>query len=153
MSIQPEQLTVREACRDDIVDLAPLFDQYRQFYGYDGDLTKAERFLRARFEAQDSLLLLARKGPTAVGFVQCYAGYSSLECRPSWLLSDLFVVAEARRQGVARALLQATRQAATRQSCCLVELFTARANLGARRLYEAQGYVEDKEFLHYELML
>ncbi len=133
--------------------LVPLFDQYRQFYGYPGDLALARGFLQQRLERGDSRILLACLQNAAVGFVQCYPGHASLECRPSWLVSDLFVTPAARGQGVAQALLSGCHTAAEQAGCCLLELFTARDNRVAQRLYEAQGYREDTQFLHYELPL
>ncbi|TCK09347.1 GNAT family N-acetyltransferase [Marinobacterium mangrovicola] len=146
IEIQPARDTDRAA-------LAQLFDQYRQFYGYPADRDKAERFIGARLAAGDSSLFVARKGAEICGFVQCYPGFASLECRPSWLLSDLYVVQEARGLGAGRALLRHVREVAAAEECCLVELFTARSNRVAQRLYKSEGYQEDCEFLHYELTL
>lgn len=146
-------LVARPVAREDLDCLTPLFDQYRQFYGYATDVTLARQFLAQRFEREDSVLFLARSAEQTLGFAQCYPGQSSLECRPCWLLSDLFVLPEVRQRGVAQALLERVRQAAVAADCCLVELFTARDNVPAQRLYEAEGYALDRTFLHYELML
>ena len=59
--------------------LAPLFDEYRQFYGQPGDLPRAREFLAERFRHHESLILLAldaqREG---MGFVQLYPLFSSV---------------------------------------------------------------------------
>ncbi len=146
-------IQINRATAADSSALSVQFDLYRQFYGYAADLPQAERFIAQRLAAADSHLLVARAGTVICGFVQCYPGFASLECRPSWLLSDLFVIPEARGQGVGRALLQATRTEAEAAGCCVVELFTAKSNNTAQRLYESEGYREDAEFLHYELFL
>ncbi len=113
----------------------------------------AQRFIGERLTSADSHLFVARLDSRVCGFVQCYLGFASLECRPSWLLSDLFVAVGVRGFGVGRALLQHVRQAAEAGGCCVVELFTAKTNAEAQRLYESEGYREDLEFLHYELFL
>ena len=57
--------------------LAPLFDEYRQFYAQPGDVPRAREFLAERFRHHESLILLAldeqREG---VGFVQLYPLFS-----------------------------------------------------------------------------
>ncbi|MBR9883141.1 MAG: GNAT family N-acetyltransferase [Oceanospirillales bacterium] len=138
---------------DDLRELATLFDLYRVFYGYASDLEKASTFIRERLDGGDGLVLLAKVNGQAVGFVQCYAGFSSLECKPSWLLSDLYVLESTRGKGVGSALLAAVKERALKAGCCVVELFTAEGNLPAQHLYEAQGYRRDVEYRHYELFL
>jgi GNAT superfamily N-acetyltransferase len=84
--------------------VAPLFDAYRQFYGQEPDPAGARQFLEARLTARDSVVLLATQG-APVGFAQLYPSFSSVGMSPIWNLNDLFVAPEARRTGVARALL------------------------------------------------
>ncbi|WP_432694995.1 N-acetyltransferase family protein [Marinobacterium sp. YM272] len=146
-------IQVRPAVPADAGELAVLFDHYRQFYEYGADLQLAEHFISERLTRGDSRLFVALCEEAVVGFVQCYPGFASLECRPSWLLSDLFVAPGFRRWGVAQALLDATRRAADTAGCCVVELFTAKTNAGAQRLYEANNYQADRQFIHYELWL
>ncbi|SEF80044.1 GNAT family N-acetyltransferase [Marinobacterium lutimaris] len=152
-SSTPGSIEIRPASVSDSLALARLFDRYRQFYGYDADLAKAERFISERLRAMDSHLFIASRGAENCGFVQCYPGFASLECRPSWLLSDLYVDETARRLGVGQALLEYVRECAGEADCCLIELFTARSNSAAQQLYQSAGYAEDREFLHYELLL
>ncbi|MBV1786652.1 GNAT family N-acetyltransferase [Marinobacterium sp. D7] len=153
MSNASPKAEIQNASLDELADLSELFDLYRTFYGYAPDLDKAEAFLRERLEQGSSILLLARLQGRAVGFVQCYAGFSSLECKPSWLLGDLYVREEARGQGIGALLLEVTKQMALEAGCCVVELFTAKTNTVARDLYQSHGYLEDRDFLHYELFL
>lgn len=152
-SLSPGSIEISPASHADTEALSLLFDQYRQFYGYNADLPLARRFIGERLTSADSHLFVARLDFRVCGFVQCYPGFASLECRPSWLLSDLFVAVDVRGLGVGRALLQHVWQAAEAAGCCVVELFTAKTNGEAQRLYESEGYRKDREFLHYELFL
>ncbi|MFA6218626.1 MAG: hypothetical protein WC692_02485 [Erythrobacter sp.] len=61
-------MRVRQAQIADLEELMPLFDSYRQFYGEQPDLARAEDFLRDRFEQQQSIIILAFMGEEAVGF-------------------------------------------------------------------------------------
>lgn len=153
MSNKQPKAEILIASLDDLDDLTELFDLYRSFYGYASDREKAADFLRERLRQGSSILLLARLQESVVGFVQCYPGFSSLECKPSWLLGDLYVREEARGQGIGAILLEVTRQMAVDAGCCVVELFTAKTNRVARDLYQSHGYREDGDFLHYELFL
>ena len=99
---------IRQATILDLDTLAPLFDGYRQFYRQPADLARARDFLAERFRHHESLILLARDEHGAgLGFTQLYPLFSSVRTVRTWLLNDLFVVVQARRQGVASALLRA----------------------------------------------
>jgi GNAT superfamily N-acetyltransferase len=86
---------------------APLFDQYRVFYGQTPDLEASYRFLRERWIARESVLFLALDdGGEAIGFVQLFPVFLSGQMRRFWLLNDLYVKPSGRRQGTARGLMQ-----------------------------------------------
>jgi ribosomal protein S18 acetylase RimI-like enzyme len=144
-------MEIRRAGPADLEMVVPLFDAYRRFYGQVSDLPRARAFLAERLERGDSVIFLALEHAAAVGFTQLYPLFSSLSCRPLWLLNDLFVVPEARRLGVARALADAARDHAVESGACGIELATAHSNVQAQRLYESLGYRVDDEFRHYEL--
>ena len=55
-------VSVRQATAADLPLLVPLFDAYRQFYGFPRDLEGARRFLRQRFEHDESVIFLAFDG-------------------------------------------------------------------------------------------
>ena len=64
-------------------------------------------------------------------------------------LYDLFVVPDARRLGVGRALLLAAEAHARATGHARMDLTTARNNLRAQALYESLGWVRDEVFLTY----
>ncbi len=133
--------------------MAPLFDAYRQFYGRPSDVEAARRFLFARLSKGDSVLFLARRDGGAAGFVHLYPAFSSIELRRLWILNDLYVLPEARKLGVGRALTERAQELAeaTRAHCLILE--TASDNLPAQRLYESLGWKREQEFYRYYLPL
>jgi ribosomal protein S18 acetylase RimI-like enzyme len=144
-------MIIRRAGPSDLDLVAPLFDAYRQFYEQPADLARSREFLRERLDRGDSVVLLALDGERPLGFTQLYPLFSSISCRPLWLLNDLFVSPEARRLGVARLLMDRARDHAVETDACGLELATAHTNLQAQKLYESLGYRVDRDFRRYEL--
>jgi len=135
----------------DVGDVAPLFDAYRQFYGKPADLEAARRFLFARLSRAESVLLMARVKSNVIGFVHLYPVFSSVNLTQQWILNDLFVIAEARKLGVGRALMERARQFAENTRAAGLTLETAITNNAAQRLYESLGWRRDQEFYRYFL--
>ncbi len=92
-------------------------------------------------------------GEQGLGFVQLYPSFSSVAALPIWILHDLFVVPEQRRQGVARALMEVARVLAAETGADGLALSTATDNFGAQSLYESLGYRRDEKFIYYFLAL
>lgn len=145
------RVQVRPAQLRDLDQAAPLFDAYRQFYRLPPDLAVAHAFLSARLERRESVLLLAESDATLCGFAQLYPSFCSLAAAPILVLYDLFVAPAARRRGVGRALLQASRRHAQACGAVRLELATARGNAPAQALYESEGWLRDEEFYRYSL--
>jgi ribosomal protein S18 acetylase RimI-like enzyme len=144
---------VRRAAPGDADLVAPLFDAYRQFYGLAPDLALSRRFIAARLERGESLVLLAQSAATTVGFVQLYPTFSSLRAARVFVLYDLFVTPAARRHGISRRLMGAAVAEARTAGAVALTLSTARTNLAAQRLYESLGWRRDEEFYEYGLTL
>jgi len=136
-------MKIHRAADADIPRVAPLFDAYRSFYGQPADIARADAFLRERFANGESALLLAERDGEVLGFTHLYPLFSSVRTARVWLLNDLFVVDGARRQGVARALLDAAAAFAREQDGAGLMLETTRDNGPARALYRAAGWNED----------
>ena len=134
---------IRRATDADIARVALLFDAYRSFYGQPSDVARADAFLRERLARGESALLLAERGDEAIGFTHLYPLFSSVRTARVWLLNDLFVADSARRQGVARGLLDAAAAFAREQGAAGLMLETTRDNHSARALYRAAGWNED----------
>ncbi len=143
---------VRQATIDDLELIVPLFDAYRQFYRQPPDLELARSFLLDRFRHHESVIFLAlNSGGAAVGFTQLYPSFSSASARRIYILNDLFVTPEARRQKVGEALLQAAAEWGRRMGAVRLTLSTALDNATAQALYESNGWKRDQVFCSYSL--
>lgn len=148
-----DRIRVRRAETCDLELVAPLFDSYRQFYRQESDLHAAHRFIAERFAAQDSVIFLATQAETAAGFAQLYPSYSSVAMNRLWVLNDLFVAADFRRQGVAKKLVHAATEFARESSASRLVLATEVDNSTAKHLYERCGWQIDQAFDHYYFTL
>jgi len=146
---------IRQATVLDLDTVAPLFDSYRQFYGQPADLARAHDFLAERIRLHESVILLARDDESGegLGFTQLYPLFSSVRTVRTWLLNDMFVAANARRRGVAKALLVAAADHARALGAASLSLSTALDNAPAQALYESMGWERDRHFCEYSLAL
>ena len=150
-----DTVTIVQAEQKHIDLVAPLFDAYRIFYEQPSDLDGAIKYLLKRMSNQESQIFLALRNdpPQPLGFTQLYPSFGSVALGRIWILYDLYVSPEARRQGIGRQLMSHAHQFARDSGALRLELSTARDNKTAQGLYESLGYVRDEEFYHYELSL
>ena len=146
-------VTVRLAGAQDLDQLADLFDQYRQFYEYPPDLTAAENWIAENLERGRSTLFAADNGSQLFGFTQLYPALCSVDLVDYFVLYDLYVIEAARRQGIARALMNAASDWAKAQGADRLDLETARDNAPGQALYRDLGYELDEVFLKFSLDL
>lgn len=146
-------MEIRQATIEDLHCLVPLFDAYRQFYRQTSDLNGSRAFLHARFENNQSIVFIAFRQSTAVGFVQLYPTFSSTAMARIFVLNDLFVAPEARKAGVGAALLQKASEYGTAVGALRLSLRTELTNTTAQSLYESLGWKRDRVFCSYELTL
>ncbi len=144
------ELIVHRATPDDCDAVAELFDRYRQFYKQPPNLALAKAFINARLANGDSVILLATEAEgRIIGFCQLYPTFCSVLAAPTYTLYDLFVHPTSRNSGAGARLLAAAEQQAKKDGMARLDLSTARSNLPAQSLYEAQGWLCDEEFFHY----
>lgn len=144
---------VRQATLLDLEQLATLFDRYRQFYGRASDVAAAREFLLARFTSKESTLLIAHEDERPVGFTQLYPSFSSVSLARIFILNDLFVSEQARRNGVASALMSAAVKFASTLGAVRLSLSTAITNDAAQALYHSAGWKRDDQFFVYHLAI
>jgi ribosomal protein S18 acetylase RimI-like enzyme len=144
------QLAVRQATASDLDALSELFDAYRVFYQQPSDLPRARRFIEERMQREESVILLAELESASAGFTQLFPSFSSVATQRIWVLNDLFVARQARRRGVASALMAAAEDFARAQGGRRIILETTPENTSAQALYEARGWSLDGT-LHYQL--
>lgn len=145
--------TVRLAESNDLDQLADLFDQYRQFYECPPDLGAAKSWIAENFERGRSTIFVSGDGHQLIGFTQLYPALCSVDLVEYFVLYDLFVAPSARRQGIARALMNAASEWATAQGAARLDLETARDNYPGQALYRDLGYELDEVFLKFSLDL
>ena len=145
--------TIRLAEARDLDQLAELFDQYRQFYECPPDLGAAKNWLAENLERGRSTLFAADNGSQLLGFTQLYPALCSVDLVDYFVLYDLYVIEAARRQGIARALMNAASDWAKAQGADRLDLETARDNAPGQALYRDLGYELDEVFLKFSLDL
>lgn len=145
---------IRQATLDDLDALVPLLEGYRHFYRQPGAPEQARDFLAERFAKEDSLILLAvdERGQ-AFGFTQLFPTLNTVRLTTRWILNDLFVDPEARRQGAGKALLEAARAHGEKANVGEMRLATQVDNHAAKTLYESLGWQRMAGFDHYTLVL
>lgn len=134
--------------------VAQLFDAYRGFYEQPSNLAQSRAFIAERMAAGESAIFLAQdEYGEALGFVQLYPTFSSIDAHRTWLLSDLFTTPAARGRGVGRLLMNTARAFALETGAKGLVLETATDNVTAQGLYESLGYVRDTGYYTYVLDL
>ena len=144
-------MQVTYADSSNIPKLAHLFDQYRVFYKQKSDIERARVFLSSRFEKKDSVILIAHEESDILGFTQLYPSFSSVGMERIWVLNDLFVSHNFRRQEVAKKLMEAAKKHAEKSGAIRIDLATQVSNSIAQALYETMGYTKNESFYHYSL--
>ena len=147
-------MKILRATLEHLDEVAFLLDRYRQFYEQPADPEGCRAFIEARMKNLESVIYAARSPDgRLVGFTQLYHSFCSVEMAELVYLYDLYVLPEARRRGVAAALLEAAREHATRRGAGRLQLETAVGNRPGQSLYEKLGWERDEEFLTYHLPL
>ena len=146
-------MRTRRASVADLDALVPLFDGYRCFYRQPSDPALARDFLEARLARGESIVFLAETGGEAIGFAQLFPSFSSTFAQRIYILNDLFVDPDVRRQGVGRALLDAAAAFARSEGAVRLKLSTAIDNHVAQAGYAKAGYQRDDAFYVYTLSL
>ncbi|WP_432217096.1 N-acetyltransferase family protein [Pseudomonas kribbensis] len=134
--------------------VASLFDGYRGFYGQPSNLAQSRAFIAERMAGNESAIFLVQdQSGQALGFVQLYPTFSSIDAHRTWLLSDLFTTPPARGRGVGRLLMNTARDFAVKTGAKGLVLETATDNFTAQGLYESLGWVRDTGYYTYNLDL
>lgn len=148
------ELSVRQATEEDVAAIAPLFDQYRQFYQQSPNLSGCTEYLQQRLRGKESVVFFALTADNiAAGFTQLYPSFCSVEMASRFVLYDLFVAAEQRRSGIGALLLDRAQTYARECGADHLSLETAVDNHQAQKLYEALGWKRDTDFYTYHFEL
>lgn len=120
-----------------------LFDKYRVFYKKESDIEIAKSFIQARLGNNESVIFVAleESAQNPVGFTQLYPTYSSVRVIKNWILNDLYVEKDYRKQGIGEQLIRTAMDFAKSEGSNFVQLSTAVDNFTAQSLYEQIGFV------------
>jgi GNAT superfamily N-acetyltransferase len=143
---------IEPVTRQQLEALLPLIAAYQRFYEaeeIDGGRNRAF-FRRFLAPSDDGLLLGAWDGERLLGYACLYWTFTSLVPAEVVLMNDLYVMEEARGQGVGRALIEAAADVARERGAHHLEWVTAPDNAAAQRLYDSTG-AEREEWIAYEL--
>ena len=144
-------MVIRKVDKNDIEELAGLFNEYRIFYKKESNFEAGKKFISERITNNDSQIFVAENnGEKLVGFVQLYPLFSSTRMKPLWLLNDLFVAPAFRGKRVSIALLEKCKELCRQSGSCGMILETAKENVEANSLYEKTGFVPDAHHNYYE---
>lgn len=131
--------------------VARLFDAYRQFYHCPADIALARQFIGERITNDESIIFLA-SDEEALGFVQLYPSFCSVDAFKILILYDLYVCENARGKGVGEALMNHASEYARACGALRIDLETAVDNTTAQALYSKLGYRRENDgFLSYSL--
>ena len=147
-------MEIRPIRPDEVPQALPLFAGYQEFYEHDDHRDDANLAFFSRFcePSDEGLLLGAWDGEDLVGFATLYWSFSSASAFDVAIMNDLFVADRARGRGFARALIEASAEAATAHGCQQLEWLTAPDNTTAQRVYDKTGATRT-EWVGYELPL
>ncbi len=147
-------MQITPATADDIPQLCGLLALlFTQEADFQPDATKQSAGLRQIIEhPQRGLILVMRDGATVIGMVNLLFTISTACGGKVALLEDMVVHPDKRDAGLGRKLLGAALETAKQAGCLRITLLTDRANDGAIRFYQKQGF-EISAMLPLRLML
>ena len=134
--------------------LTPLFVKYREFYGSLPYPDSSRAFLEKRLRRKESVIYLALPDDDdgrLLGFCQLYPSFSSLSLKRVWILNDIYVAEDARRQLVADNLMRTAKKMAKETQAVRMRVSTSSNNDVAQKVYESIGFKEDTQFKNYVL--
>jgi len=146
-------LEVVTATIEHVDALLPLIRAYREFYGQKHDAFSERTFVVHRIRTGSSHILLARDDGETLGFAQIFSYFSTVRLGPALILEDLYVEPEARKRGIATALLESAVAHARSVNARAMFLETAIDNETAQRVYERNGWTREAHFYKYNAPL
>ena len=145
------EFKIIEAESNHIEQVGELFDLYRQFYKYESNLIESTNYVKDRINNKESIIFIAiNDNNEAIGFVQLYETFGSLDLGKIIILYDLYVKKDHRKNKVGRQLMLRSNEYAKKINAKRIQLSTAIDNFIGQSLYESLGYVKDADFYTYD---
>ena len=86
------KFNIFRASNKDIENLGILFNLYRQFYSYKSNIKASTNYIEERIKNNESIIFFAvDENRSALGFVQLYETFGSLDLGKIIVLYDLYV--------------------------------------------------------------
>jgi ribosomal protein S18 acetylase RimI-like enzyme len=146
-------MRIEQVGEADLADLLPMMRAYCDFYEVapsDADLERLTRALIADPDREGIQLLARGDGGEPLGFATVFWSWQTLSAARVAVMNDLFVVSEARKQGVGRALIEECRRRAAERGAAELVWETALDNETAQGLYRSLRAREER-WLSYSL--
>lgn len=145
--------TIRAARPSDTKTILELIRQLASYEKLLHEVTGDEALLeRHLFGPRPSAeVLIAERGGEPVGFALFFPTFSTFLARPGIWLEDLFVIPEARGQGIGKALLTKVAEIAHERGCGRLEWTVLNWNEPAIGFYRKLGAVPMNEWTTYRL--
>ena len=145
------KFNIIEAKSKHIEQVGELFDLYRQFYKYESNLIESTNYIKDRIKNNESIIFIAiNDANEAIGFVQLYETFGSLDLGKIIILYDLYVKEDHRKNNIGRQLMIRSHEYAKKINAKRIQLSTATDNFIGQSLYESLGYVKDIDFYTYD---
>jgi len=145
------EFKIIEAEPKHIEQVGELFDLYRQFYKYESNLIESTNYIKDRIKNNESIIFIAiNDANKAIGFVQLYETFGSLDLGKIIILYDLYVKEDHRKNNIGKQLMIRSHEYAKKINAKRIQLSTATDNFIGQSLYESLGYVKDIDFYTYD---
>ena len=145
------EFKIIEAQSKHIEQVGELFDLYRQFYKYESNLIESTNYIKDRIKNNESIIFIAiNDANKAIGFVQLYETFGSLDLGKIIILYDLYVKEDHRKNNIGKQLMIRSHEYAKKINAKRIQLSTATDNFIGQSLYESLGYVKDIDFYTYD---
>ena len=145
------KIKIIKAEQKHIKEVGILFDLYRQFYKYESNLIESTNYIKDRINNNESTIFIAiSDADEAIGFVQLYETFGSLDLGKIIILYDLYVKEDHRKNNIGRQLMIKSHEYAKKINAKRIQLSTATDNFIGQSLYESLGYVKDIDFYTYD---
>ena len=145
------KFNIIEAKSKHIEQVGELFDLYRQFYKYESNLIKSTNYIKDRITNNESIIFIAiNDNNEAIGFVELYETFGSLDLGKIIIIYDLYVKKDHRKNKIGRQLMLRSHEYAKKINAKRIQLSTATDNFIGQSLYESLGYVKDADFYTYD---
>ncbi|MBC7387883.1 MAG: GNAT family N-acetyltransferase [Opitutaceae bacterium] len=148
-------MEIIRATSSDLPLILPLFDGYRQFYEEPSEIEAARIYLTERLDKNESVMFLVYENnkdeKNGIGFAQLYATFSSVTLKKFWVLHDLYVKDDYRKQGIAKTLINKCKELAHENAPLGIIIESRISNQSAQHLFDAVGFVKEGEHYFYYL--